>query len=117
MDDIVFIGVNSHRVHVESFQWRSRDSKVKESEVCSEDKFVSVRDMASPKNFIKTDEIVDVESMQEERSLTELVLGAFGQISKALEEEQIRTSRIEIAPSTRLGEIDIVEVEMEDVEI
>ena len=73
--------------------------------------------MASPKNFIETDEIVGVESTQEERSLTELALGAFGQIFEALEEQQITTSRTEIAPSDRSREINIVEVEMEDVEI
>ena len=117
MGDIVFINVSSHQVCVGSFEWRSRDSGVKESEVCSKDKLVSIRNMASPKNFIETDEIVGVESEQEEKSLTKLALGAFGQISKALEGEQITTPRKEIDPSDWSHETDIVEVEMEDVEI
>ena len=73
--------------------------------------------MASPKNFIETDEIVGVKNAQEERSLTKLALGAFGQMFEALEEEQIMTPRTEIAPSDWSGETNIVEVEMEDVEI
>ena len=72
--------------------------------------------MASLKNVMETDEFVGVESVQEEKRMTELPLVEFGQISE-VKEEQITTSRIERAPSDRSGRTDIVEMEVEDVEV